>query len=103
MDLGQESIATLDTRPNYKYTKGLRIVEGQALDLPIHWNYYLIADQHGRQMVLVFTMEGGLVEQFGDAGQALVRNIDFLGEPADAGAGATPATAKKPSATSVKR
>jgi len=53
------------------------VVRGTASDLPILWNYYHIADQQGRQMSFVFTVEEKHADRFGKAGQKLIDSLRF--------------------------
>ena len=56
----------------------LRVVaQGEASDLPIQWYYYLMTDDHGRQVVLTFTVANEFVDRFGDADRKLVRALRF--------------------------
>ena len=71
------------------------LAEGEASGLPIRWNYYHVADSQGRQMVLVFTMEGGLVQQFADADLPLVGSARFMGATEQSGVG-SPSAASAP-------
>lgn len=61
---------------------GLRLLDsvviGTANELPIQWRYYLVHNQQGRAMTMVFTMETPFVEQFGDQDKAIVESIEFL-------------------------
>lgn len=54
------------------------IVSGKVADLPIQWNYHLIADDQGRQVAFAFTLEEGLVERFADTDKSLVDALEFL-------------------------
>lgn len=56
------------------------IVDGQAAELPIRWVYYFLADQYGHQAALVFTVEGNLVERFGDADRLFIETLSFTEE-----------------------
>ncbi len=58
-------------------------VEGVVSELPIRWNYYLLADDQGHLAVFVFTVEGELVEQLGDADQAIVSTLRFTSQGED--------------------
>lgn len=51
---------------------------GQVSGLPIEWIYYRIEDEHGRHLVVLFTVEGNLAERFQGNDQELVRAIRFL-------------------------
>jgi hypothetical protein len=59
------------------------VVTGLVAELPIQWNYHLIADEQGRQAAFAFTLEEGLVERFADADKALVDALEFV-EPSTA-------------------
>ncbi|HEV3021120.1 MAG TPA: hypothetical protein VGX76_01585 [Pirellulales bacterium] len=52
-------------------------VEGVVADLPIRWNYYLLADDQGHLAVFVFTVEGELIGQLGNADEAIVSTLRF--------------------------
>lgn len=67
--------------------------EGTVDELPIQWNYYLVADAKGRQTVFAFTLESNLVERLGAADAAVVGTLEFTDAPA-AGNSAESATAK---------
>ncbi|HVC97652.1 MAG TPA: hypothetical protein VND64_28530 [Pirellulales bacterium] len=74
-------------------------VEGTVSELPIRWNYYLLADDQGHLAVFVFTVEGELVEQLGDADQAIVSTLRFTSEaegPTDQPTAAEEKSARKP-------
>ncbi|MGD9128071.1 MAG: hypothetical protein PVH19_11900 [Planctomycetia bacterium] len=51
--------------------------KGTPAELPVQWHYYLVADRHGRQVGLTFTVEAALVERFGDQAQKLVDAVRF--------------------------
>jgi hypothetical protein len=53
------------------------VVRGLVSDLPIQWNYYLIADEHGHQVAFTFTVEASLVERLGRADRELVDTLRF--------------------------
>jgi len=69
-------------------------VEGVVSELPIRWNYYLLADDQGHLAVFVFTVEGELVEQLGDADQAIVSTLRFTSQSEDPIQQPTPAAEK---------
>ena len=56
------------------------VVDGEVSELPIQWIYYLVADRQERQVVLAFTVEGGLIERFAEADQHLLSSFR-LGDP----------------------
>ena len=49
------------------------VARGEVEKLAIQWNYYLVADQAGRQVVLAFPIEEKFVERLGKADEQLVR------------------------------
>jgi hypothetical protein len=53
-------------------------VRGEVSQLPIRWDYYLVADEHGHQVVLAFTVEQQLLERFDKADEELIRSLRFL-------------------------
>ena len=53
-------------------------VQGAVSGVTIQWNYYLVADEQGRQAVFAFTVEGGLVERLGRTDRELVDSFRFL-------------------------
>jgi len=61
------------------------IVRGEVSQVPIQWNYYLVADQHGRQVTFAFTVKGELAERLHQADEKLVQAIGFM-EPETAAA-----------------
>jgi hypothetical protein len=48
------------------------VAEGISSDVPIHWIYYLVADEHGRRMALAFVVERGQLSRFDDADRELI-------------------------------
>ena len=50
-------------------------VAGEVEQLPIQWIYYLVSDRHGRQVVFAFTVEGGLLDRFGQSDQQLLSTL----------------------------
>ncbi len=54
------------------------MVGGQSSELPIRWIYYLIADEHGRQVTLTFTVEKTHVERLANADRAVVETLRFI-------------------------
>ena len=53
------------------------VVQGEVSQLPIRWNYYLVADAHGHQVAFAFTVEQKLLERFGKADEELIRSFRF--------------------------
>jgi hypothetical protein len=66
-------------------TAGYRVlrvaVNGTAHDksteVPIRWIYYHVADEHGRQVALTFTIEQEHLDRFAEADRALVDSLRF--------------------------
>jgi hypothetical protein len=54
------------------------IVRGTASDLPIIWRYYHIADQDGRQMSCVFTIEEKFADRLQNADRNLIDSLRFV-------------------------
>ena len=51
---------------------------GEVSELPIQWNYHYIAGPHGGQVVFAFTIEGQLVEGFGQSDLNLTGTVEFV-------------------------
>ncbi|MGE0610486.1 MAG: hypothetical protein AB7O62_25580 [Pirellulales bacterium] len=60
------------------------VAVGQVSELPIEWHYYLVADRHGRQAMLAFTLEQKLAERLAETDQEIVGSLEFLPPPAKA-------------------
>jgi len=62
------------------------IAEGQttltgkkgAVDVPMQWNYYLLAAPNGQQLSFVFAIEPQLVEQLKDRDLEMVKSVRFV-------------------------
>jgi hypothetical protein len=54
------------------------VIRGEASDIPIQWNYYLVSDDQGHQAVFAFTTEEKLIDRLGKADEQLVRAIQFV-------------------------
>jgi hypothetical protein len=67
---------------------------GKAAELPIQWNYYLVAEPTGRQVAIVFTFEQSLAEQFGDVDTRMIRDLRFLEAPVETAGRPTRAATK---------
>ncbi len=65
------------------------IVSGKAEDLTVQWRYYLVHDQQGRVLSIVYTMETPFVEQFGDDDQPIINSVQFMEPKLAAGAQGT--------------
>ena len=57
-------------RQGYKIYKVL--LDGMVDDLALRWIYHLITDKNGRQSVVVFVVEASMLDQFGNADDALL-------------------------------
>jgi hypothetical protein len=53
------------------------VARSKSADVPIHWIYYHVADEQGRQVALTFTVEQERLESFADADRALVDSLRF--------------------------
>ena len=53
------------------------VVHDKSTEVPIHWIYYHVADDHGRQVALTFTVEQERLDRFADADRALVDSLRF--------------------------
>ena len=60
----------------YENERGFKIykvlLEGTVDDLSLRWIYHLVTDKAGRQSVVVFVVEAAMIDQFGDADNALL-------------------------------
>ena len=60
----------------YEDKRGCKIykvlLDGMVDDLALRWIYHLVTDREGRQSVVVFVVEAAMLEQFGDADDALL-------------------------------
>ena len=45
--------------------------------IPMMWIYYLVAGPQGHQVVLAFTIEASLLEQFGTQDLTIVSGVEF--------------------------
>ncbi len=54
------------------------VVDGDASEVPIQWVYYLVADQTGRQLTMVFIVEAELVERLTGADEQLAAAVQFV-------------------------
>ena len=54
------------------------LVNGEVSEVPIRWQYYLVADEEGRQVAFTFTVKAQNLEAFGKAGDRLVDSLRFL-------------------------
>jgi hypothetical protein len=81
-------------------SSGLRLLqssaEGAAQDLPIQWRYYLVNDQQGHALNIIFTMETPLVDQFHDQDLPILDSVEFTGSKAAASQAARSDAAAKP-------
>ena len=54
------------------------VIDGKASEVPIQWIYYLLADQTGRQLTMIFVVEPELVERLAGADEQLAAAIQFV-------------------------
>lgn len=54
------------------------MVRGEASQLPIRWNYYLVTDEYGHRAVFAFSFESRLADRFDQADRKLVSSLRFL-------------------------
>jgi hypothetical protein len=52
--------------------------KGKEGELPVRWNYYLVSDPEGRQIVFAFRIEEKRLEDFGKADEAFVHSLRFV-------------------------
>jgi len=74
----REFLAANQSTDAAKRTVYRLVVRGEEKDVPIQWNYYLVADKQGHQAVLAFTMQEKLADRVGKADEQLVRAIRFI-------------------------
>lgn len=53
-------------------------VRGEVSGVPVQWIYYRLADQPGRSMVVLFTIESNMGDRFHESDRDLVRAIRFV-------------------------
>lgn len=86
--------------------EGVRILRvaatGTASDIPVSWIYYLLSDEAGRRVSIVFAHESKLQEQFGDADRMLVGSFAFADAQDDESAPQPTPASQKP-ATAAKK
>jgi hypothetical protein len=70
------------------------IVNGEVSGVPIQWRYYLVNDDQGRRVALVFTLERSLHERFGAADRQIVESLSFAAPSATSPGQPTPAAPK---------
>ena len=56
----------------------LSVADGASAELPIQWRYYLLHDEQGHGLTVVFTMEQPLVDQFRDQDMPIVNSVEFI-------------------------
>ena len=54
------------------------VAKGDVADVPILWQYYLVADERGRRAAATFTVKESNLDAFDKAGERLVRAIRFV-------------------------
>lgn len=66
-------LSSRDGRWIYRHT-----VQGKSEDLPVLLTWYVIANQEGRQVIIVFTTEPTLADKLGGRDLAIVQSVTFL-------------------------
>ena len=76
----REKIASQDDQTIYRViADGQTILAGEkgAVEVPMQWNYYLVAAPSGQQLSFVFAIEPQLVEQLQDRDVEMVQSVRF--------------------------
>lgn len=55
------------------------VCTGNANELPVQWNYHLVSNDAGEQVLLIVTLEAQLVERFGDQDQFIIDRVRLPG------------------------
>jgi hypothetical protein len=80
------------TAPGAKGGAVHRIIAiGTTNELPIQWNYYLVAHPDGRQVVLAFTLEQSLRDRLDNSDRAIVDGLEFTTQSTETAGQPTPA------------
>ncbi len=53
------------------------VAHDKSTEVPIRWIYYHVADEHGRQVALTFTVEQERLDRFAEADRAIVDSLRF--------------------------
>jgi hypothetical protein len=53
------------------------VTRGTVNELPIEWHYYLVADEHGQQAALAFTVDASLVSRLKGVDKLVVNQLQF--------------------------
>lgn len=78
--VSREKIPTTDGRQIYRAEVTGNVIMKSTkgrIDLPMHWIYYLVSDDKGRQASFVFSVEPPLLEQLRGRDQELVTSLKF--------------------------
>jgi hypothetical protein len=54
------------------------VAVGKVSELPIQWNYYLVADREGRQAALAFTVEDEQIVRLAETDGSIAESIEFF-------------------------
>jgi hypothetical protein len=54
------------------------VAKGEVAEVPIQWQYYFVADDRGRQITFVFTVQQHNIEAFEKAGDRMIRTLRFV-------------------------
>ncbi len=65
-------VAAEELENKYGYKEFNVIIDGTVDDLNLRWIYSLLTDKDGQQSVIVFVIEAGMIEQFGNADRVLL-------------------------------
>lgn len=72
------------------------VVAGAVQEVPVQWTYYHLADEQGRNVTLVFTMDARLVERFADLDRSMVSSIQLRSRSIDAAVTSETASEENP-------
>jgi hypothetical protein len=78
--LGDEfgDFVSASQKANEQNYRVLRVVaRGTVSGMPIEWHYYLVADEHGRQVTFTFSVEQPLVERLRELDRQIVASLRF--------------------------
>ncbi len=77
----------------YETESGQKVIRvtasGIVSEVPIHWIYFHLTDNHGERLSLAFTLDAKLVERFGGADRTLVNSLEIRPAPAPRAASAS--------------
>ena len=86
---------------------GLRVlrvtIAATVSEVPIHYAFYHLSDDHQNRTTLAFTMDNDNVERFGRAEETLVSSFQFIGQPATSEPAKTATQAKNAKPTQQQK